>query len=190
MIIGEGMERICYLHPDDQDKVVKIAKKATHGNKQNHYEYKTYTYLSKHHGYLDCISHCFGFSETDLGPGLVCQCIRDYTGEISKTLFDSLNMPTEGSYQEMRKVVEIFCEHLINENIQLFDLNPKNIVLKFEQSGQYKAVSIDLKGRYANKEFIPFSTFIPFLSRKKLTRRSERLLNRMDNIIDSKGLPL
>ena len=78
-----------------------------------------------------------------------------------------------------------FCDNLTRNNIQLFDLNPKNIVFKVEKPGSYKAVSIDIKGRYANNEFIPFSTFIPYLSRKKLKRRGDRLLEKMDYIRDS-----
>lgn len=182
VVIGEGMERICYLHPEDQEKVVKIAKEGAGGNNQNQCEFKTYNYLTKHHGQLDCISRCYGFSETDLGPGLICQCVRDYTGEISKTLLETLINPHEESVQDLKDIVADFCNHIVKHNIQLFDLNPLNIVLRQDQPGKYKAVSIDLKGRYANKEFIPFSTFIPYLSRKKIRRRANRLLDRMDFI--------
>lgn len=188
VIIGEGMERTCYLHPEDPEKVVKIPKNGPGGNKQNQCEFKTYKYLTKHHGHLDCISRCYGFCQTDLGPGLVCQCIRDYNGEISKTLLEILINPSDGSVHDLEGIVAAFCNHLVEHNIQLFDLNPKNIVLRLNRSGNYQAVSIDLKGRYANKEFIPFSTYIPFLSRKKLRRRTERLLGRLDFIRDNSEL--
>lgn len=184
--IGEGMERVCYLHPGNQEKVVKIPKNGTGGSKQNLFEYKTHTYLEKHHGQLDCISRCFGFSDTDLGPGLVCQCIRDYNGEISRTLLETLVNPTEDSPGEIKKIVGDFCNRIVEDNIQLFDLNPKNIVVRIEQPGQYRAVSIDLKGRYANKEFIPLSTYIPILSRKKLQRRADRLFKMIDSIMEAR----
>lgn len=184
--IGAGMERVCYLHPWDQDKVVKISNNSARGNEQNQCEFKMYTYLTRHHGHLDCISRCYGFSETNLGPGLVCQCIRDYNGQISRTLLETLVNPTKDSPQDLRQIVDTFCNRIVEDNIQLFDMNPKNIVLRMEQPGQYRAVSIDLKGRYANKEFIPISTFIPFFSRKKLQRRAERLLKMIDDIRDKR----
>ena len=184
--IGEGMERVCYLHPENQEKVVKISKNRTRGCKQNLFEYKTYTYLEKHHGQLDCISRCFGFSDTDLGPGLVCQCIRDYNGQISRTLLDTLVNPNEISPREIKQIVGDFCNRIIEDNIQLFDLNPKNIVVRIEQPGRYRAVSIDLKGRYAANEFIPLSTYIPILSRRKLQRRVDRLFTMIDSIIEAR----
>lgn len=184
-IIGEGKERTCYLHPSDQNKVVKIPHEHSGNNRQNNFEHQTFLYLKKHHDQLDFISNCYGFTDTDLGPGLVCQCIRDYTGDISKSILDTIVGAPECSHKELKAIVAAFCNHLVVENVQLFDLNPKNIVLRLDQPQQYSAVSIDLKGRYANNEFIPFSNFVPFLSRKKLKRRSEQLLRKMDYIRDN-----
>lgn len=185
IIIGHGMERMCYLHPEDSGKVVKIAKENSTKNKQNLYEYQTYRYLKKYHGQLDFLSRYYGFIETDLGQGLLAECIRDSSGEVSRSILDTLLGEYECSYDHLRFIVSEFCENLTRNNIQLFDLNPKNIVFKVEKPGSYKAVSIDIKGRYANNEFIPFSTFIPYLSRKKLKRRGDRLLEKMDYIRDS-----
>lgn len=188
LLIGEGEERRCYLHPTDQNKVVKVPHEHSGNNSQNNFEQQTYLYLKKHHDQLDFISHCYGFSDTDLGPGLLCQCVRDYTGNISKSILDTIVEGPECSHRQLKATVAAFCNRLVAENIQLFDLNPKNIVLRLDQPKQYSAVSIDLKGRYAIKEFIPFSNFIPFLSRRKLKRRGERLLRKMDYIRDNVAL--
>lgn len=187
-IIGHGMERTCYVHPDDSSKVVKIAKENRADSRHNLYEYKTYRYLKKHHGQLDFITHYYGFVETDLGRGLLAECIRDSSGEVSRSILDTLLGEYKYPYDQLRSLVSEFCDNLTRKNIQLFDLNPKNIVLKLEKPGSYKAVAIDIKGRYANNEFIPFSTFIPYLSRRKLKRRGQRLLEKMDYIRDNKEL--
>ena len=84
--------------------------------------------------------------------------------------------------------VNELCGFLFNGNIQLFDLNPKNLVINIQEDGSYKAISIDLKGRYANNEFNPFSTYIPFFSRKKILRRWQQLLVSMDYFRDNNHL--
>ena len=188
-ILGQGMERICYLHPDDANKVIKIPKtQSPKSIQQNQKEYRSFQYISKRHKKLTCISGCYGFVETDLGSGLVCQCIRNFQGSISKSLFEILILQHNYPYDRLVHCVNELCSFLLKENIQLFDLNPKNIVINVQKDGAYKAISIDLKGRYANNEFIPFSTYIPFFSRKKILRRWQQLLVRMEYFRDNNHL--
>jgi hypothetical protein len=132
--------------------------------------------MSKRHGPLDFISHCYGFVDTNLGPGLMCDCVRDHDGEISKTLFQI----SHGDYQYDIRKIEIaltsFVDNLIVNNIQLFDFSLPNIVIQVIADGRYHPVAVDLKGRFNNREFIPVATYIPFMSRRKLARRGKCLL--------------
>jgi hypothetical protein len=102
--------------------------------------------------------------------------VRDDDGEISKTLFQI----STGHYQyDVRRIEDAltsFLDNLIVNNIQLFDFSLPNIVIQVTADGRYHPVSVDLKGRFNNREFIPVSTFIPFMSRRKLARRGKRLL--------------
>ena len=76
-----------------------------------------------------------------------------------------------------------FCRILIQKNIQLFDLNPLNVLIRIRKDGSYEAVSADIKGRYANYELIPISTYIPFFSRRKLNIRTNELLTRFHDTV-------
>ncbi|MCP4340235.1 MAG: hypothetical protein GY799_15425 [Desulfobulbaceae bacterium] len=169
--------RACYLHPEDTDKVIKIVRQKTTSRKKNAnwQEWQHYHYLLKQHGKLDFINECYGFIETDLGEGLVWQCVRDGNGEISNTITNIMKSPDGYDLGKVERVLDRFCGFLIEKNIQLFDLNPLNVMIRICPDGSYQAVSADIKGRYANHEFIPISTYIPFFSRRKLTRRCKEL---------------
>jgi len=179
-LLGEGMERICYLHPENENQVVKIPQKAgENGSRQNEFEFRSYRYILKRTPEITCISKCYGFTKTDMGEGLVCQCIRDWNGAISRSLHDILLEKHDYDYAKILYAVSHFGSYLIENNVQLFDLNVKNLVVQINEN-DYTVISIDLKGRYANNEFLPFSTYIPFFSRRKLKRRYTQLLERID----------
>ena len=63
--------------------------------------------------------------------------------------------------------------------LALFDLNLKNIALSRQSDNTYRPIILDLKGRYDNKEFIPLSSYIGFLARKKRARRVQQLIERI-----------
>lgn len=178
LVLGKGMKRICYFHPEDTNKVIKIPKSTSY-HSDNLKEYKMFNYLKSRYDSLSSISTCYGFIDTNIGTGLLCECIRDTSGEVSKTIRSILSQNLDYSYEKVVGCVGEFSSFLIENNIQLFDLNLNNIVIKILKDDSYQAVSIDLKGRYDNNEFIPFSTYIPYFSRKKLTRRRDQLFQRM-----------
>ena len=128
---------------------------------------------------LFCVSHCYGFVTTNLGEGLVCDCIRDDDKSISKTISDILSSDDESDVHYILEVVRSFCDILIAKRVYVFDLNLHNIVLKLKHDGSYLPFLIDLKGRYDNNEFLPFSSYINYLSLKKLERRSRQLIERI-----------
>jgi hypothetical protein len=169
--------RACYLHPEDAGKVIKIVREKPFFRKKNAnwQEWRHYHYLLKQHGKLDFVNECYGFTKTDIGEGLVWQCVRDESGEISSTITDIMKNPDRYDLGKVAVALGCFCQILINKNIQLFDLNPLNVMIRICPDGSYQAVSSDIKGRYANHEFIPISTYIPFFSKRKLKRRCKGL---------------
>ena len=177
--------RVCYLHPEDAGKVIKIVRQKTISRKKNPnwQEWRHYQYLLKHPGKIDFVNECYGFTKTDLGEGLVWQCVRDDSGEVSSTVTKIMKSPDGYDLGKVESVLDHFCAVLIENNIQLFDLNPTNVMIVIKADGSYQAVSADIKGRYANHEFIPISTYIPFFSRRKLMRRCRELTNRYGDFL-------
>lgn len=180
MIINRGRERVCYIHPENSHLVIKIPHNNRGGRAgANQAELQGYLILREEGKDLSFVSHCHGFIDTDRGQGLVCDCIRDDDGAIAKTIWDIVVFQDECDIEYIIKVAEKLCDFLMSNQIWLFDLNLKNIALKQLADGTYKPYIIDLKGRYANHEFIPLSRYISYFAAKKLQRRSTQLLRRI-----------
>lgn len=182
LIISSGRERICYRHPESDAYVIKIERnRAGKGSGMNEKEMEGYRLLQKQAAALALISRCHGFVDTSRGRGLLCDCIRDHDGAVSKTVWDIIVYEEECDIEAVVTTVRQFCQLLIAGRIWLFDLNPKNIALKRLPDGGFKAYVIDLKGRVENQELIPISRYIHYFSLKKLKRRSEQLLTRIED---------
>jgi hypothetical protein len=178
LLINRGRGRLCFRHPTDRSLVIKVPA-GTADESANRKEWQGYRDLLRRHGRLSCISHCHGFVATDRGTGLVCDCIRDAGGAIARSIYDSIVFDDACDIARVLAVAETFGRYLLERDIRLFDLNPKNIALVLEQDGGYRAVALDLKGRFDNNEFIPLSSYIGFLARRKMRRRTRQLLERI-----------
>ncbi len=180
LLINRGQLRHCYRHPTDPGVVVKVPSGTRKDQlAANLKEYKGYQDLIRRHGQLNCISHCLGFSATNRGQGLVCECVRNEDGTIAKTIWDIIVYQDDCDLDSILKVTREFCSYLIERDIRLFDLNLKNIALSRQNNGTYRPMALDLKGRFGNNEFIPLSSYIGILARKKMTRRSRQLIERI-----------
>lgn len=179
-LIGCGTLRACYLHPRDNELIVKVGLPGRQGGDDaNHKEFMSYEKIRQSHEELHHISHCHGFEETDRGEGLICDCIRDFNGDIAKTIWDIVVHQETCDIDEIQEAALTLCKYLIANDLFLFDINLKNIVLRRMQDGSCRAYAVDLKGPYDNKEFLQLSSRIKFLGRKKLKRRSQQLLERI-----------
>jgi hypothetical protein len=179
-LISSGTVRDCYRHPTDPGRVIKVAATKKKADLQaNIRELRGYQILMREHVDLFCISHCYGFVTTDRGTGLVCDSVRDDSGEISKTIREIVVYGDGYDIDSILQAVEKFCDFFILKDVFLFDLNPRNIVLQKTLNGSYQPVVIDLKGRYENHEFIPLSSYIAYFARRKLKRRCDELIGRI-----------
>ena len=180
LLVGRGTLRACYIHPDRDDLIIKVPLPDIPGSADaNHKEMKSYRRISRQLPELRHISRCHGFVETDAGNGLLCDCIRDQDGAVSKTLWDIVIHRDSCDMEALIKTVERFCTYLIEHDIFLFDINLKNIALQMQKDANWMAWAIDLKGPCDNKEFLQLSSRITFLGRRKLKRRTEELLERI-----------
>lgn len=180
LLINHGRGRLCFRHPSDRSLVIKVpAGSGGADQSANRKEWQGYRDLLRRHGRLPCISHCHGFVATDRGIGLVCDCIRDVRGAIARSIYDIIVFDDACDIARVLAVAEAFGRYLLEHDIRLFDLNPKNIALVLEQDGGYRAVALDLKGRFDNNEFIPLSSYVGFFARRKMRRRTRQLLERV-----------
>jgi len=179
-LIGQGTLRACFRHPNHENLVIKVPLPgAPGGDDANRKELKSYGLLKQAHRELRHISRCHGLVETDKGCGLICDCIRDFNGEISRTIWDIVVHRDHCDLAAVGGSAGQFCSYLLENDIFLFDINLKNIVLQVQEDSGWLAWAIDLKGPCDNKEFLQLSSRIKWLGRRKLKRRTEELLERI-----------
>ncbi len=171
-IIGKGANRLCFEHPEDNSKCIKIAidSKSTLFHEFNVYkQVKNYIgeYLPK---YEEKMVH------TNFGIGLVCQAIKDDNGQFAKHL----------SYYVKKSVVDNnlklqiinFAEDLIRHDIFFYDFNLYNFVVQIKNEKKY-LYYIDLKSfeNYKPLTFLRLEKIITPLARWLMKRRLKRLLS-------------
>lgn len=181
LLINQGTVRACYHHPENSRLVIKVPTGSKKDRKQaNSIELKGYQALMREHSDLSCISRCYGIEATNFGDGLVCDCIYDSNGCVSKSILDLIQSDSPPDFSYIKNVVKTFTAYLMENSIYIFDLNMKNIVMQQQADGTYKPIIIDVKGGYEVKEFIPISKYIPYFGREKLQRRCRQLLERVE----------
>jgi len=174
--IGAGQERICYQHPDDDSKVVKI--QIGDSDKQTRRELALYASL-KRRGMND-FEHIPGFHgsvQTNLGSGFVVDRIADFDGQISRSLWWHF----ERGYPvaEFLPYLEDLRRYLLDNRIVFsVDMGRYNILFQKLSSSRARLVVIDGLGNHTS---INWLDNIDFLARRKIRRRWQRFIGRLHN---------
>ncbi|MCW7753204.1 PhoP regulatory network YrbL family protein [Desulfobotulus sp. H1] len=185
--IGKGGTRICYLHPDNPDIIIKVEKEGTPSHfTPNDWEYRHYTDIVRLHGRVPGIIPILGTVDTQFGKGLMAKAIRDTDGALSPTLSHAALHPDRWEPSAIFSAVKDLTDRIITLDIRLFDFNLDNILLQTTEKNQLQAIIIDLKGHYANCEWIPVSSWFDFLGRRKRNRRVRRLMESLSSVFNDK----
>ena len=144
--IGGSAVRECYVHPLDRNLCVKVVK-----HKADLPELTREISVAKPLApYLKdyIVRYDGGLVETDKGPGLVCELVRNEDdGELALSLAQyQERFGADDVEPELRNVLE----SLIRDNLFFYDFNRSNFVVKRMASGGKKVVFIDLKGFHKN----------------------------------------
>jgi hypothetical protein len=169
--IGDGQERICYRHPADPGKVVKIQKSETRR------ELKVYRWLQRRNmANFRCLPRFYGQVETNLGGGFVVDLISDYDGTVPESLYWYF---TQGyPIKEFLPYLEELRQYLI-ENMIVFsvDMSRFNVLFNRISNREARLVVIDGLG---NHTAINWSDSIPCFARSKIRRRWERFFTKLE----------
>ncbi|MCG6889398.1 MAG: hypothetical protein LJE92_07415 [Gammaproteobacteria bacterium] len=177
--LGAGQERLCYAHPDDASRVVKIQK--TDANKQTRRELALYARL-KRRGLrnFEHIPRYYGEVETNLGQGFVVDCVADYDGQISRSLWwyfeQGYPLSEFSSYLE-----DLRCYLLDNQVFFSVDMGRYNILFQKLSPERARLVVIDGLG---NHTAINWLDHIDFFARRKIQRRWQRFIDRLQVYAD------
>lgn len=174
--IGAGQERVCYLHPDDDCKVIKLQK----GDRdtQTRRELKLYSSLARRGmKNFEHIPQFHGCVQTNLGSGFVVDRIADYDGAESRSLwwhFQRGYPVSEFAYylEELRLYL------LANQVVFSVDMGRFNILFQKLSPKHARLVVIDGLG---NHTAINWLDGIGYFARSKIHRRWRRFISRLNN---------
>lgn len=170
-LIGTGVHRKCYIHPENADQCIKIVYRG--GRAETIREQKYYRYLAQRGIPWKMLVQFHGNIETNLGMGAVFDLIRDYDGNTSKTLdryFKSTDETTV-SYENIFQCLRQLKHYLLEYNIITMALKPRNILYKRLSQTTGRCVIVDNIG---NSDFIPICTYNKFFGNKKIKRKWNR----------------
>lgn len=182
---GVGGRRLCYTHPNDPSRCVKVlrtdedrairlkrfslipawARRVYDNNTHEKIELdkiekRVGASMSKH------FPQCHGVVQTDLGPGLELDLVRDHDGKISLSLRELLSKGHRlGSFRE---AYDKFGEFLYEHVILTRNLLDHNLVVQDHGNGTWTIKLIDGMGDPA---WLPLARWSRFLGRRKVRRR-------------------
>ena len=173
--IGQGRERSCFLHPEDDSKIIKVSNGRE--NVQSQREIDFYSRLLKREDFpYSHIPRYYGMVQTNRGQGIVVDLVRDFDGNISRSMHEYLTegIPLQEFADEMNTLKRYFLEHRIIFN---HDLVPGNLLRQRLSSDDSRLVAIDGLGDVV---IVQWLNYFPGHARAKINRRWDRLQQRLD----------
>jgi hypothetical protein len=170
-LIGRGLRRECYFHPEDENKCIKVVVSGDH--KETVREQSYYRLLEKRHISWKMLARFYGNVDTNLGEGAVFELIRDYNGEISKTLEHcfSANIEADRIDPYLNRALPVLKQYLLKWKIVTMTLKPQNIVYKKTHQSNGFLVVIDNIG---NSDLIPICNYVDWMAIRKIHRKWQR----------------
>ncbi|MFO7936265.1 MAG: YrbL family protein [Kiritimatiellia bacterium] len=194
--LDQGANRVCYIHPDDPGKVLKIIKpwkraelkrriapfykrfRSVRCFDDNQQELKALRLLEKKKNASRHFPKCYGMVDTDLGQALCLEYVCSGWKE-GEALSLEKYLHANGFTPEIMKALDDLFGFLYENIIITRDMRCFNIMVRYVDD-KINLVIVDGLG---NSEFIPVSNFIPAVGRLKIQRKFNRFKNRLDRII-------
>jgi len=196
-----GGRRLCFVHPLESDKCIKVLrvddqrtvrlqskKKSVLFSLRREYDNNAHEkqildqlqarigpQMNQH------LPQCYGYVETDMGPGLVLDLVRDHDGPIARSLREliSVGFELEQFRPAFLELESFFVKHVILTRAVL----DHNISAQHRADGSWRMVVIDGLGDPA---FLPVARWIPALGRAKMHRRFAQAWPRFEKLTTNK----
>jgi len=168
MMIGKGLHRECFTHPDSDPLCIKVV---TNGNQQEtEREQHYYQLLEKRDISWDMLPKFHGNLDTNMGDGAVFDLIRDHDQNTSKTLEFYLNdvQRFDEIADEILAALQNLKNYLIRENIITMSIKPKNLLYQKWAGLQGRIYIVDNIG---NSDLFPISSYSRYFGQKKINRK-------------------
>lgn len=171
--IGEGQERICYVHPEDPSKLIKVLKGES--EKQTRREMELYRRLRRKNTDYSQLPRLYGKVQTNLGRGFITDLIRDFEGGISNSLYwyFERGIPVTEFYPYL----DDLKQYLLDNQIMISaDMRRTNVLFQKLSVDRAQLVVIDGLG---NHSAINWFDGLRMVSDSKINRRWDRFFKQL-----------
>jgi hypothetical protein len=168
-LIEKGNKRNCYRHPQNPHSCLKIEINEAHLNQNDLKSYEQISDVIRPY-----LPSYYRLCKTSKGHALECELITDDSGEPSKSYYYyHLNEKISTSVTHQ---LEYFLHLLLEHRINLYDLNPKNILIQ-RQQGEEKIKFIDLKNLNISNSLFRLE-HLHYFAQLKMKRRIKKFKTR------------
>ena len=169
-LISAGQTRQVYQHPEFENLCVKVLISEESKRVQRR-ECRYYRSLQRRNADFSMVAQMRGVVDTNRGQGVVFDLIKDFDGNVSKTLRHYLLKNEEPLTQLVIETIEAIKKNFYDNGIVFYDLNTSNILLQRVDEQTHRGVLID---GIAHKDFIPLCNYSVSFSRRKIKRAWNR----------------
>ena len=142
LFLGKGNERLCYIHPEDNTRIIKVPYKEKNSRNQNELEYIYYKYLEKKGVSFEHIAKCYDRVSVGDKKGLVFDRVLDFDGSSSCTL-SSLLQTRDIPLKYAKKLLDGLGEYLKENTILFVDVSLDNVMCQKQIDRSYKLIIVD-----------------------------------------------
>lgn len=193
-----GGRRLCFVHPHDPSKCVKVLRQDDRRavrlkSKQrsifasirreydnNAHEKAILEKLARQIGpqVSEHLPVSYGMAETDLGPGLVLDLIRDHDGQIARSLREliSRGLPLDAFRSAFEDMGAFFIDHVVLTRALL----DHNLVAQDRGGGVWHMYMID---GFGDTAWLPLTRWIRPLGRAKIRRLITEAWPRFEKLV-------
>ncbi len=175
LLIAKGGERDCYIHPENKNRVIKVLHKEGVHNSQNKLEYLYMKYLKKRVKDLSQITDCYGYTDTNLGKGLIYERVFDYDNKPSKS-FRYMIAHKLIEEKEQNRLLDELKRYLDKNKILFIDNSMTNIFYKRTSSNSSKLVIVDGLGAKRTGFKFYLYLYLPFYRNYKIKKQWQKLM--------------
>ncbi len=167
LFLGKGSKRICYRHPEDASKCIKID--LNEKRKITPKELKYYQRYARKGVRFDLIAPYYGEVITNEGKGYVFSLARDYNGEISKDVRYYLKTcrndeVLDDVFKGMLKLKRFMVSHGIMTTL----VEHHNMIYQRITPHNGKVIFIDGIG---NNQFFPSANYLQMHAKRVIRRK-------------------
>jgi hypothetical protein len=178
--IAKGKNRSVYFHPSDRNLCLKIQHNIN--STENYIDKKYYTHLiNRKVSFAHIAEFVGGEVNTNKGDALIFVLMRDFDGEVSKTLEYYLAQNDKAINNIIIEQLNILKQYLIKERILFVDVSPENIVLRKINNNTCTLIIVDA---LSSRNVIPISHYFRYFAIKMIYRRWDRCMKSRYTMLD------